>query len=62
MFKYGDKVKIMDGSSLNECEGVVYQIKDDKVYVLIDKEVMWPVTADALDLCGLPLTKISPES
>jgi len=48
MLKFGDKVIIRDSSGLDGVEGVVYRIADEKVFVLLDKEVIWPV--DPCDL------------
>ena len=52
MYKFGDKVVIRDGSELNGVTGIVYQIDEDKVFVLIDKEVIWPVNSCDLELAN----------
>ena len=49
MYKFGDKVVIRDGSELNGVTGIVYQIDEDKVSVLLDKEVIWHVDPCDLD-------------
>ena len=49
MYKFGDKVVIRDGSVLEGVAGIVYQIKEDKVSVLLDKEVIWYVDSCDLD-------------
>lgn len=41
--KYGDKAIIRDGSKVDGCIGVVYQLEEDKAVVLLDREVFWPV-------------------
>ena len=43
MLKFGDKVIIRDNSVLHGIEGVVYRIDAEKISVLLDKEVIWPV-------------------
>lgn len=43
MLKFGDKVIIRDSSALDGVEGVVYRIDEEKISVLLDKEVIWPV-------------------
>ena len=49
MLKFGDKVIIRDKSALEGVEGVVYRIADEKVFVLLDKEVIWPVDHSDLE-------------
>jgi len=41
--KFGDKVIIRDGSSVDGCAGVVYRLEGEVAVVLLDKEVFWPV-------------------
>ncbi len=41
--RFGDKVIVRDGSELDGCIGVVYRLEENKAYVLLDKEVLWPV-------------------
>lgn len=41
--KFGDRVVIKDGSKVDGSIGVVYRMGDDTVYVLLEKEVLWPV-------------------
>lgn len=48
--KFGDKVTIRDGSSLDGCIGIVYRLNEGKAVVLLDKEVLWPVDQDMLEL------------
>jgi hypothetical protein len=54
MYKFGDKVVIRDGSALNGVASIVCQIDEDKVSVLIDKEVIWPVDTCDLDYVIIP--------
>lgn len=50
--KFGDKVIIKDGSQVEGCVGIIYRLEDDKVVVLLDKEVLWPVNKNMLELEG----------
>lgn len=55
MVKYGDKVIIHDGSRLDGCRGIVYKVVDeDVVQILLDREVIWPVRIDDLELVSNP--------
>jgi|GEM_PF-3238840 len=47
--KFGDKVIIKDRSALDGVEGVVYRIDGEKISVLLDKEVIWPVDHSDLE-------------
>lgn len=49
MFRYGQKVVIRDGSLLDGASGVVYRAKDGPILVLIDREVLWPVSEEQLE-------------
>lgn len=49
MFKFGQKVVIRDGSSLEGVEGIVYRIDESKISVLLDKEVIWSVDSACLE-------------
>ena len=46
--KFGDKVKISDGSQVDGCIGVIYRLEGEKAFVLLDKEVLWPVALHSL--------------
>ena len=48
--KFGDKVTIRDGTSLDGCAGIVYRLEEGKAVVLLDKEVLWPVEQVMLEL------------
>lgn len=48
--KFGDKVIIRDGSKLDGCVGIVYRLEEERAVVLLDREVLWPVTFDCLEL------------
>jgi len=48
--KFGDKVIIKDGSSLEGSIGVIYRLEAGKAVVLLDKEALWPVEQDKLEL------------
>ena len=50
--KFGDKVKIRDGSSLDGSSGIVYRLEEGEAVVLLDKEVLWPVAEADLELLG----------
>ena len=52
MYKFGDKVVIRDRSALDGVEGIIYQIKEDRVSILLDKEVIWHV-----DPCDVDFVK-----
>ncbi|PLX87244.1 MAG: hypothetical protein C0614_03140 [Desulfuromonas sp.] len=55
MIRYGDKVIICDGSRLNGFVGIVYKLADDKTaHVLLEREVIWPVKIDKLELVSTP--------
>lgn len=48
--KYGDKIIVRDGSRVDGCVGVVSRLEDEKVHLLLDKEVPWTVRRDRLVL------------
>lgn len=48
--KFGDRVTIRDGSSLDGCIGIVYRLDEGKAVILLDKEVLWPVDSDKLEM------------
>ena len=48
--KFGDKVIIRDGSKIDGCVGIVYRLEEETVYVLLDKEVIGPVSRDRVVL------------
>ena len=50
--KFGDKVVVRDGSKLDGCIGVVYRLDGERAFVLLDKEVLWPVEQHSLELAG----------
>ncbi len=50
--KTGDIVVIRDGSLLEGSVGIVYRLEDGKAVVLLEKEVLWPVEQDNLELSG----------
>ena len=55
MVSFGDKVIIRDGSRLDGCVGIVYKLVDEEtVHVLLEREVIWPVTIDKLELVSSP--------
>lgn len=41
--KFGDKVIIRDGSQVDGCIGIVYRIEEERIFVLLEREVLWPV-------------------
>ena len=43
VIRYGEEVIIRDGSRLDGVRGIVYQVKDGKILVLIEREILWPV-------------------
>ena len=48
--KFGDKVKINDGSKVDGCIGIVYKLEgDERAVILLDKEVFWPVKLHDLE-------------
>jgi len=47
--KFGDKVRIMDGSKVDGCVGIVYRMEAEKAVVLLDREVLWPVELTCLE-------------
>lgn len=49
MFRYGEKVVIRDSSKIDGAHGIVYQVKDGQVLVLIEREVMWLVNETQLE-------------
>ena len=55
MLKFGDKVIIRDGSPLDGVEGIIYRIEVNRISVLLEREVVWPVNVDAIELVALRL-------
>lgn len=47
--KFGDKVKIRDGSQVDGCVGIIYRLEAENILVLLDKEVLWPVKQQCLE-------------
>lgn len=47
--KFGDKVKVRDSSQLDGCLGIVYRLEGERAFVLLDKEVLWPVALHNLE-------------
>ncbi|MCK4507796.1 MAG: hypothetical protein KAU27_04615 [Desulfuromonadales bacterium] len=47
--KFGDKVKILDGSRLDGCVGIIYKLEEERAMILLDKEVFWPVELHCLE-------------
>ena len=47
--KFGDKVKISDGSKEDGCVGIIYKLEEERAIVLLDKEVFWPVDLHRLE-------------
>jgi hypothetical protein len=61
MVRYGNRVRICDGSPLDGVEGIAYDVKPERVWVLIDREVFWAVTHEQLEVvpnvaAGVPRT------
>lgn len=55
MIKFGSKVIVRDRSRLDGIEGVVYKLHDDKMaHVLLDREAIWPVKVENLELVPQP--------
>jgi len=50
--KFGDQDVIRDGSLLEGSAGIVWRHEDDKAVVLLEKEVLWPLKQDKLELSG----------
>lgn len=50
MFKFGEKVIIRDGSKVDGLAGLVYRVEEDRISVLLDREVIWHVEPDKLEL------------
>lgn len=48
--KFGDKVMVKDGSQVDGSIGIVYSMEEERAIVLLDKEVLWPVSQKNLDL------------
>lgn len=46
MLKFGDGVIIRDGSLLDGQNGIVYSVEGNRVAVLVDREVFWPVASE----------------
>lgn len=49
MFKFGEKVVIRDGSKVDGLTGLVYRVEEDRISVLLEKEVIWHVEPDKLE-------------
>lgn len=52
MIRYGAKVIIRDGSMLDGTVGIVYQVRDGQIVVLLDREVLWVVPEHRLELAN----------
>ena len=50
VIRYGNKVRICDGSPLDGCVGIAYDVKLERVLVLLDREVFWPVSPGQLEV------------
>ena len=50
MVRYGNRVRIRDGSPLDGCEGIAYNVKPERVLVLLDSEVLWEVAHEQLEV------------
>ncbi len=50
MVRYGNKVRICDGSPLDGAVGVAYDVKLERVWVLLDREVFWAVAPEQLEV------------
>ena len=50
MVRYGNQVRICDGSPLDGCVGIAYDVKPERVLVLLDREVFWAVMPDQLEV------------
>ncbi len=50
MVRYGNKVRICDGSPLDGAVGIAYDVKPERVWVLLDREVLWAVTPEQLEV------------
>ena len=50
MIRYGNKVRIRDGSPLDGVVGIAYDVKPERVWILIDREVFWPARHDQLEV------------
>ncbi len=48
--KFGDKVIIRDGSRVDGCIGIVYRIEEERIFVLLEREVLWPVPCHSLEV------------
>lgn len=49
--RYGSKVQIVDDSALDGNAGVVVNVKDEQLAdVLVDKEIIWTVRLEELNL------------
>ncbi|MDT8442675.1 MAG: hypothetical protein RQ722_00145 [Desulfuromonadales bacterium] len=55
MLKFGDRVIIRDGSPLDGAEGVVYRIEENRISVLLEREVIWHVDVEAIERVALRL-------
>lgn len=49
MVRYGNRVRIRDGSPLDGVEGIAYDVKPERVLVLIEREVFWAVAHEQLE-------------
>ena len=50
MVRYGNTVMIHDGSLLEGAIGIAYDVKPERVWVLIDREVFWGVSPENLEV------------
>lgn len=49
--KFGDKVRIKDGSLLDGCDGIAYRLEEERIFVLLDRQVLWPVNRQSVLPC-----------
>lgn len=47
---FGDQVIIRDGSLVDGCIGIVYRLEEECVFVLLEREVLWPVPHHSLEM------------
>jgi hypothetical protein len=50
MVRFGNTVMIHDGSALEGAVGIAYDVKPERVLVLLDREVLWPVDPQLLEV------------
>jgi len=48
MVRYGNTVMIRDGSPLEGAVGIAYDVKPERILVLLDREVFWAVVPEKL--------------